>query len=791
MAVINFFLVDHYQKNLLEDTDHINSLRKLQTLTTQLKRESKTYVNGDLLVKPKIESTYNGIKNIISELDKTPEEDEAILTEDVFVNDSLDYDLMGLTLLNHELHKKWSFIQPHIENLLFEPLSRDTVVEEIKQIPLNDSLNTYTTETSKKILSISNPQLLKSNNYIQKASNKIISLADTIIYKENEAKKEDHSDLTFVLFVFLLLFTAAIIFIYLYVRKQVLEPLNKLRQATEKVSSGELIKTELAASKTEVGLIASDINKITSNLKTATSFVKNIEEGKLDSEFEDIDQAQLNEESLEKALLTMREQMKKVEVADKERKWTSEGLAKFVDILRTTDDSVSKLGDIIISNLVKYTNSNQGGLYIINDDNPSNVILELVSLFAFDTKKYDTKSYRIGEGLVGQTYQERETIYLIEIPHDYINITSGLGGANPRAILLVPLKINEEIYGVIELASFQEFEQYEIDFVEKLGESIASTISTVKNNQHTKTLLEESQALTEQMRSQEEEMRQNMEELQATQEQLTRQMNENNQMQDDLLKEKALLDALLNNLPDYIYFKDTESRFIRISKSMEKLFPYPLDEMIGKSDFDFQQREAAQKFYDEEQDIMNKGTGYTNEMIHEVMTNGTDQWVLTTKLPFYDKEGNCMGTFGTSKDITQVRDEIETSASQKAPDTTGIEEALNLHIEELKITQEQLDSKLNLSETSLKAFDAISSIIIINSEEKISYVNENALKSLDLKKFELIDKGIDTLVDQSVLTNIERDQILTKSLTFKPNHTTKLVNIYADISKNYIHLIWI
>ncbi|MBL3656458.1 PAS domain-containing protein [Fulvivirga sediminis] len=790
MAVFNFFLVDHYQKNLLEDTEQINSLRKLQTLTTRLKRESQAYVDGDLLIKPKIESTYNGISNTIAELNIASLEEE-IIDDDAFVSDSVDYELMSLQGLKFELHKKWDHIQPHIENLLFEPLSRDTVVEEIKQIPLNDSLNTYTTETSKKILSISNSRLQKSNNYIKKTSDKIISLTDTIIYKEKEAKKEDHSDLTFVLFVFLLLFSAAIIFIYLYVRKQVLEPLNELRQATEKVSSGELAETDLAANKNEVGEIASHINKIIGNLKTATNFVKNIEEGKLDSTFENINEEELNEESLEKALLTMREQMKKVEVADKERKWTSEGLAKFVDILRTTDDSVSKLGDIIISNLVKYTNSNQGGLYIINDDNTNNIKLELVSLFAFDTKKYDHKSYRIGEGLVGQTYQERETIYLLEIPHDYISITSGLGGANPRAILLVPLKINEEIYGVIELASFQEYEQYEIDFVEKLGESIASTISTVKNNQRTKILLEDSQALTEQMRSQEEEMRQNMEELQATQEQLTRQMNENNQMQEDLLKEKALLDALLNNLPDYIYFKDTESRFIRISKSMEKLFPYPLDEMIGKSDFDFQQKEAAQKFYDEEQEIMNKGIGYTNEMVHEVMTNGTDQWVITTKLPFYDKDGNCMGTFGTSKDITDIRDQIESSVSQKAPDITEIEEALNQQMEELKITQEQLDSKLIMSETSLKAFDAISNIIIINSEEKISYANENALKSLDLKKIELINQGIDTLLDKSVLTNIERDQILTKSLTFKPNRSTKLVNIYADISKNYIHLIWI
>ncbi|HKL37343.1 MAG TPA: GAF domain-containing protein, partial [Bacteroidales bacterium] len=341
------------------------------------------------------------------------------------------------------------------------------------------------------------------------------------------------------------------------------------------------------------------------------------------------------------------------------------------ELLRQNHDRLEDLGYLIISELVNYLNVNQGGIFLLNDNDPEDPFFELKAAYAFDRRKYLNAQIKPGEGLVGTCAIEKQSIYLTELPQDYIRITSGLGDANPECLLIVPLIADEQVTGVLEMASFRKLEQYEIDFVEKVAESIAATISSSRTNIQTKQLLEKSQQQAEEMRSQEEEMRQNMEEMQSTQEELSRKIEDNETMHRELSKEKALLDALLNNLPDYIYFKDRSSKFIRISKSMLPLFPVnDVDEMIGKSDFDFHQKEAAQGMYDEEQEIIRTEQGFQDKMQHEITETGKDQWVSVTKLPLYDQDGELMGTFGISKDVTRFK-QLESEAHNKAGNRKG------------------------------------------------------------------------------------------------------------------------
>lgn len=228
------------------------------------------------------------------------------------------------------------------------------------------------------------------------------------------------------------------------------------------------------------------------------------------------------DKELSATLLAMRDKLRENADNDRKRNWSTSGLAQIGEILRATTQSTEELYDNILKFVVKYTKSNQGGLFLLNEEDETSRQLDLVACYAFERKKFLKKKVSIGEGLVGQCYLEGEWIYLVEVPQEYISITSGLGGANPNALLIVPLKVNESIYGVLEVATFGKYEDYEIELVEKLAETIASTISTVRINESTRILLEKTQQQAEEMRAQEEEMRQNMEELEATQEEMRR-----------------------------------------------------------------------------------------------------------------------------------------------------------------------------------------------------------------------------------------------------------------------------
>jgi CHASE3 domain sensor protein/putative methionine-R-sulfoxide reductase with GAF domain len=270
------------------------------------------------------------------------------------------------------------------------------------------------------------------------------------------------------------------------------------------------------------------INSLITNLQKTASFINNITNGNYSVSWDGLtkENASLNSRNIAGELTSMRDQMKKVKEEDEIRIWMSQGLSDFAEIVRSNQDNFKNLAEKLIVSLVKYLNAQQGGIFIVNKDNEDDVYLELMGCFAYDRVKTVDKRIELGQGLVGQCYLEKETVLMTQVPQDYVNITSGLGEARPDCILIVPLKLNENIEGIIELASLKVFKSHEIQFVEKLGETIASAVTTVRTAENTKLLLERSQQQAEEMRAQEEEMRQNMEELQATQEQMERKNEE-------------------------------------------------------------------------------------------------------------------------------------------------------------------------------------------------------------------------------------------------------------------------
>lgn len=379
---------------------------------------------------------------------------------------------------------------------------------------------------------------------------------------------------------------------------------------------------------------------ITNNLRYATEFVREIGKGNFNVRLQGItdENFERNKANLAGELISMKVTMKASAEEEKKRVWATEGLANFGELLRTSSHDLAKLTEEVVIFIVKYLKANQGGIFILNDDNEHNKFLELKSAYAFERKKYLTKQVAIGEGLVGQAFLERETIHLREVPKNYVTITSGLGGATPQTLILVPLKIEETVVGILEIASFKNFEKHEIEFCEKIGESIASTISGVKVNERTRILLDQSQQQAEEMRAQEEEMRQNMEELQATQESVERGARES---QD----KEAYLKSIIDSSTDAMMTIDKSYRVVVLNKFIYETFKKQGVELRpGMDVFSFTKGDYAttKERYDR---------AFDGETVVITESYFGKHYQITTT-PVFSQEGEIMGACIFTKDIT-------------------------------------------------------------------------------------------------------------------------------------------
>jgi PAS domain S-box-containing protein len=363
-------------------------------------------------------------------------------------------------------------------------------------------------------------------------------------------------------------FLAIAIISGIYLVLSITKPVAFLKNIVVKLGRGELVEEKRAKfNNDEIGDMALAMDNLVNGLKGTTLFAENIGNGNYQSSFTPLSEHDV----LGNALINMRNNLSKVAEDDKKRNWATEGMAKFGEILRTNNNDLMKLSDEIISNLVKYLKANQGGLYIVDDvEENEEPTMSMKACYAWDKKKFINQKIYKGEGLSGQAWQEGDTIYITEVPQNYIRINSGLGDANPTSVLIVPLKVNDQVFGVVEIASFNLIQDFEIEFVQKIAESIASTISSVKINAKTHRLLEESQEMTEQMRAQEEEMRQNMEELQATQEEMQRSQSET----------ESTMHAINGSLAVADYGVD--GAMSKANPNFLELFGYSQDEVLGE-----------------------------------------------------------------------------------------------------------------------------------------------------------------------------------------------------------------
>jgi hypothetical protein len=296
-------------------------------------------------------------------------------------------------------------------------------------------------------------------------------------------------------FILLIVAIINIGWIFHIVENKLLKSVQQIKQASKLVSEGEPIDvpTEMLPETADIFLHLKDVS---SDLQEATKFIKNIGERKFDFQFNTLNTS----EGLGKALIEMRQQLQQISQEEQSRNWTVTGIAKFSDLLRDNQNlEINEIAYIFIRELVSYIDANQGAIYIINRDAKPQPVVEAVAAYAYSRRKFINRTFYTNEGLVGRCILEEDVIYMDDIPQNYLHITSGLGEALPRSVILAPIRVNEITYGVVEIASFNPLKPHQRDFVKNISEDFATTVANAQINIKTKDLLNRSQTISDEL----------------------------------------------------------------------------------------------------------------------------------------------------------------------------------------------------------------------------------------------------------------------------------------------------
>lgn len=423
--------------------------------------------------------------------------------------------------------------------------------------------------------------------------------------------------------------------------------------------------------------------------------LRKIEEGTYDATV-----SSTGEVKVDDAIYQISTKLAKESSREIKRNWVNEGLAKFREIL-STHTEIHPLCDDIMSKLVHYVEASQGAIYVINDSE-ADPKLDMISCYAYGRNKFANQSFALGEGLVGQCFIEGKSIFISDVPADYNQIYSGLGKSTPRCVLIVPLKLKTEIIGILELALFKELETYQIEFLERFSESVAQSITTIRVNEHTRLLLDESIAREQKMMEQEEQMRESMEELYVTQEEMGKvnlEMEEVFNALDTLASTFELNPAgeiikMNQNFADFLGYAPTELLY--------KRFIYLLDRSIHN-----------------ENEINSFWTGLLNGQPKEVVfthfdKEGTHKWLRSGFYPIRNTNGEIDRILGFSNDITELKNkEISLDELNHTIESTKVMLIKILNEIPLKVFLKQYNGKFFV------ANDAVSKFHDLDSAEKL------------------------------------------------------------------------
>ena len=270
-------------------------------------------------------------------------------------------------------------------------------------------------------------------------------------------------------------------------------------------------------------LLFRSIWSFSSRLNRVATVMNGIANGKLDLitevEVKGQDEIDVVATSFNQMTASLDEQMKK----QQDLTWTKSNIAGITTSISGAK-TVETLAETFLSQVVPLVGGSHAVFYVVNEDEEeSEATFTLRASYAFRERKHMTTSFRPGEGLIGQCALEKTPITLSKVPSDYVTVKSGLGEATPLTLYLLPILFEGEVKGIIEIASFEPFNDKEQTLLEELVNDLGIILESIIGRIKQAKLLEETQILMEEIQTQSEELQSQQDELKATNEELEQQ----------------------------------------------------------------------------------------------------------------------------------------------------------------------------------------------------------------------------------------------------------------------------
>lgn len=669
-----------------------------------------------------IAQTFASIDSIMANM---PEKEWVPYLYDVF-KEGLDYDIDRIKMMGSQILILSKLNKSKLNEI------QTTAVDAYKLAQkINIAIDEYAElKTPEKLNEIDNYFIqIKAIN--QTFASKIYNINDYVI-----------NTLVLSIILILVLLIAGISFISVRISKSIAQPVGELVENFKKIAQGDLSSSIKIDTKNEIGELSQAFLQIQKGIKFIIIQSKRVAAGR----FQTVLKPASKNDEFSRAFNNMAQQLQEAKVKTEKENWLQKGVSNLESQMRG-NFTVRELSDRIIKYLSEFLEVEMGAVYAFDEELKQ---LELTGSIGLNTNEIAKIIEPGGGGLIAKAASQN-SLQIITTKEKYHKIYSATGEIIPERIYFLPMHYDNQIQAVIELAPINELSAIKVEFLESVKEHISINLNAAIARFRSKELLDKTLEQAEILKEREEELR--------------NRLKENERIQKNLIRETALLDSMLKTLPDYVYFKDTESKFIRISESMVDLFnAKSADELIGKTDFDFHPRKKAKIYFDEEQKIVKERKGFIDELRKGEDKNGNDMWSSTTKLPMFDSTGECIGTFGITKDITDIK-QLEVEVKKR-------NEELNAQKEELKAINDQLAQQQEELKTTNEELKSQEEELRVANEElaEQTKILTDSEKNLQLQQEEL------RVTNEELETKTEELQKQKNEITEKNENLLKIQN---------------